>query len=115
MRAIAGTVMRGAGYGRKLGFPTVNLDRREYARKKYAWKLGVYAGTATLLKNDKSYPAGIVLGPRDRSGHPKIEAHLIGFPATSTAKKSDWSFGHFSDPLFPTQTKTHSKSRLRRT
>ena len=87
MRVITGTVMRGAGYGRKLGFPTANLDRREYARRKYAWRLGVYAGVATRPKSGKSYPTGIVLGPRDESGLPKIEAHLIGFSGNLYDKK----------------------------
>ena len=73
-----GRVVRGVGYGRKLGFPTANLDRRQWARKKLRLRHGVYAGTAAL-PGGKRYPAGIVIGPMDKTGRPKIEAHLIGF------------------------------------
>ncbi|HVY67387.1 MAG TPA: riboflavin kinase, partial [Patescibacteria group bacterium] len=34
-------------------------------------------GTATV--GGKSYRAGIVIGPLDRRGLPKLEAHLLGF------------------------------------
>ncbi len=84
--------MRGRRYGEKLGFPTANLDRRQFARLKVKPKLGVYAGVVQIaqiknsLKKYKtgsyktgSYKAGIVIGPMDRLGLPKLEAHLIGF------------------------------------
>jgi len=74
----SGRVVRGIGYGRKLGFPTANLDRRQWAREKLGLRHGVYAGIA-LLPSSKQYPAGIVIGPNDARGLPKIEAHLIGF------------------------------------
>lgn len=60
--------MKGDGYGRKIGFPTVNLDTTQ----KELPPDGVYAGTAEM--DGKKYRAGIVIGP-----HGKIEAHLIGF------------------------------------
>lgn len=77
--SIDGRVVRGAGYGRKLGFPTANLDRREYARRKIRIPLGVYAGTAAVIGIQRVYRAGIVIGPTDKKGLPKIEAHLLGF------------------------------------
>ena len=43
---ITGKVIHGQKYGKVLGFPTANLDRREYSRKKMKIKLGVYAGWA---------------------------------------------------------------------
>ncbi|MES3031667.1 MAG: riboflavin kinase [Patescibacteria group bacterium] len=70
---IKGIVIKGDGYGRKLGFPTVNLD--PVAREQRGGdnlKAGVYAGEAVL--NGKKYRAGIVIGPAA-----KIEAHLIGY------------------------------------
>lgn len=79
---LGGKVLRGGRVGRKLGFPTANIDRREYARKKLRIPFGVYAGTATILGKKKVYRAGIVIGPVDRKGLPKIEAHLLGFLGT---------------------------------
>ncbi len=38
---------------------------------------GVYAGVAVL--EGKRYRAGIVIGPLDKKGLPKIEAHLVSF------------------------------------
>lgn len=64
---ITGKVVKGDGYGRKLGFPTVNLDTKDELPKE-----GVYAGVAKF--NGNEYRAGIVIGPGS-----KVEAHLIGF------------------------------------
>lgn len=71
---ISGTVVKGDGYGRKLGFPTANLETKDELPK-----AGVYAGTA-LLK-DKEYRAGIVIGPGN-----KVEAHLIGYHGDAYGK-----------------------------
>lgn len=76
---ISGRVMRGKRYGTKLGFPTANLDRRSYGRRRMTVKLGVWAGWAIREKTGKKYRAGIVIGPKDRRGLPALEAHLIGW------------------------------------
>ena len=68
MYYVTGKVVKGDGYGKKLGFPTVNLDIRCPSEI----KIGVYAGTAEF--DGKKYNAGIVIGPSS-----KVEAHLIGF------------------------------------
>ncbi len=73
-----GRVIAGDGFGKKLGFPTANLDRRQWSRQNLKLKHGVYGGTA-LLPSGKSYKAGIVIGPVDKTGKPKIEAHIINF------------------------------------
>ncbi len=65
---IAGKVVKGDGYGRKLGFPTVNLETGG-AKLPTA---GVYSGTAILDK--KKYKSGILINP---SG--KVEAHLLEY------------------------------------
>jgi len=75
---ISGRVIRGDSYGKRLGFPTANLDRRQYRRDRLNIRFGVYAGVA-LLPRGKKYRAGIVVGPLDQSGLPKLEAHLINF------------------------------------
>jgi riboflavin kinase / FMN adenylyltransferase len=95
---IFGKVIRGDGYGKKLGFPTANIDRREYVRKKYNVKLGIWAGKVEIgtrgkepafvpmiigttkgMQEAREYKAAIVVGPKDKKGLPKLEAHLIGF------------------------------------
>ncbi len=65
---ISGKVVRGDGYGRKLGFPTVNLEIKDQELP----NSGVYAGRAIL--ENQEYKAGIVIGPEN-----KVEAHLIGY------------------------------------
>jgi riboflavin kinase/FMN adenylyltransferase len=68
MYKITGIVIHGDDYGKKLGFPTVNLETKE----KGLVPMGVYAGLAFL--EGKVYKAGIVVGPMY-----KVEAHLIGY------------------------------------
>ncbi len=79
---ISGRVIKGRGYGRTLGFPTANLDRRQWARLKAKPKLGVWAGTAEIKNGkykNKKFLAGIVIGPLGPAGLPAIEAHLLDF------------------------------------
>jgi riboflavin kinase/FMN adenylyltransferase len=83
---VAGTVIRGDGYGRTIGFPTANIDRKQYVRAKLDLKHGVYAGEV-IMPSKKSYSAGIVIGPKDRKGLPKLEAYLIGFKGSLYGKK----------------------------
>ncbi|MFA6256941.1 MAG: riboflavin kinase [Candidatus Paceibacterota bacterium] len=73
---ISGQVLKGDSYGRKIGFPTVNLK----TEAKDVPPNGVYAGTGTL--EGKTYRAGIVIGPGDR-----IEAHLIGYDGDAYGKE----------------------------
>ena len=72
---ISGVVIRGDGYGRKIGFPTTNLD----VKNQELPAAGVYAGHAIL--EDKKYQAGIVIGPGI-----KVEAHLIGYGGDAYGK-----------------------------
>ncbi|MEX2028893.1 MAG: riboflavin kinase [Candidatus Paceibacterota bacterium] len=75
---ISGTVIKGDGYGRKLGFPTVNLDLG--AETEDLPEEGVYSGTVML--DGKEYRAGIVVGPDD-----KMEAHLMGYNEDAYGKR----------------------------
>ena len=72
---ITGKVLRGAGYGKQLGFPTVNLNTQIEVKP----LSGVYAGSAKL--EGKIYRAGIVVGPGE-----KVEAHLIGYNGDAYGK-----------------------------
>ncbi len=65
---ISGKVVRGDGYGRKLGYPTANLQTDDKLPP-----AGVYAGAA-VLENNEIYHAGILINPDG-----KVEAHLLGF------------------------------------
>ncbi|MFZ5832159.1 MAG: bifunctional riboflavin kinase/FAD synthetase [Planctomycetota bacterium] len=72
---IAGVVERGAGRGRKLGYPTANIGQ-------IATLLpgeGIYAGLAWT--DGRAYPAAISLGgnPTFGEGALKVEVFLIGF------------------------------------
>ena len=71
MNYVIGKVIRGDGYGKKLGFPTANLETKEGEAQNLPPE-GVYAGVAAL--DGKEYRAGIVVGPDN-----KLEAHLVGF------------------------------------
>ena len=77
MYTIQGRVIRGDGYGRKIGFPTANLSRHNYMRTKMNVPFGVYAGYATILHCGERYKVAIVVGPKDRRGLPKFEAHSL--------------------------------------
>ncbi len=77
--SLSGKVVKGDGYGRKLGFPTVNVDYVENNLPKE----GVYKGR--VLLEDKIYRAGIVVGsPSDKT---KVEAHLIGYNGDAYGKE----------------------------
>lgn len=75
--ALAGNVERGDGLGRKLGFPTANIDASGLALP----PRGVYAIHA--VTGGKTYRAVANIGCRPTLGNPnpqlRVEAHLLGF------------------------------------
>ena len=72
---ISGKVVKGDGYGRKLGFPTVNLETGEAKLP----RAGVYRGKAEI--ENKSYRAGILINPTG-----KVEAHLLEYDGDAYGK-----------------------------
>ena len=76
--SLFGTVVRGDGRGRDLGFPTANV-------KSPPWLVlpadGVYAGTALVDEDPMPYPALISVGTRPTFGSRVrlFEVHLLGF------------------------------------
>jgi len=84
---IEGKVLKGDGYGRKLGFPTANLDRKQFLKDKMDLPLGIYAGVAFLHHINKIRKTAIVIGPLDKKKAPKIEAHILGFKGRLYGKK----------------------------
>ncbi|OHA36296.1 MAG: hypothetical protein A2W65_01380 [Candidatus Taylorbacteria bacterium RIFCSPLOWO2_02_50_13] len=84
---VCGRVIRGTHIGRRLGFPTANLDRKTQCMDKRRLPHGIYGGVVTLPDGKKTYRAGIVIGPLDKKGLPKIEAHLLNFSGNLYGKK----------------------------
>ncbi|MBK7875040.1 MAG: riboflavin biosynthesis protein RibF [Planctomycetes bacterium] len=83
--AVYGDVVRGNQLGRKLGFPTANLDLHHELRP----PIGVYAGFARPIlppgrTPGRRWPAVVNIGFRPtvtgvRPEAPHVEAHLLGF------------------------------------
>lgn len=94
---LSGRVLRGQRFGRVLGYPTANLDRRSFVRSRVKPRLGVYAGTVRL--GQRTYLAGIVIGPVDRRGLPKIEAHLLGFKGNIYGRTITLRLGEYLRPF----------------
>ncbi len=87
---ISGKIIHGDHFGKVLGFPTANLDRREFVRKKMKIRLGIWSGVAEVRVKRlevRSYKAAIVIGPIDKNRLPKIEAHLLNFKGNLYGKK----------------------------
>ena len=95
---ISGRIIQGDNYGKRLGFPTANLDRRQYQRDKLKIRFGVYAGLA-VVPSGKQYRAGIVIGPLDKEGLPKLEAHLIGYKGDLYGRKITLQLTKFLRPF----------------
>lgn len=75
---LRGTVVRGAGNGARLGFPTANLE----PQNELSPAVGVYAGRAHL--RGQEHPCVINIGFRPtlykrRDGVPVVEAHLLDY------------------------------------
>src|SRR3989344_4867185 len=82
---ISGRVIKGDGYGKKIDFPTINLERRGFLKMQKKPAFGIYAGRVNIL--NKTYKAGIVIGPLDKRKLPKIEAHLVGYKGNAYGKR----------------------------
>lgn len=75
---IRGVVVRGAGRGVKLGYPTANIGQIDTLLPGE----GIYAARARV--QNVWYPAAVSLGPNPtfNEGGLKVETHLIGFQGT---------------------------------
>ena len=75
---IRGTVVRGAGRGAQLGYPTANVGQIDTLLPGE----GIYAARACA--ENIWYPAAVSLGPNPtfNEGGLKMEAYLIGFQGT---------------------------------
>jgi riboflavin kinase/FMN adenylyltransferase len=107
MTNITGKVIKGDQYGSKLGFPTVNLDRRQYVRDGMVIKFGIYAGVSST-----GHKAAIVIGPLDQKGLPKLEAHLIGFKGNLYGKKISLELKKYLRPFKKFKNETELKKAI---
>jgi riboflavin kinase/FMN adenylyltransferase len=78
--SVLGTVVRGEGRGKRLGFPTANLNLHHEACPPE----GVYVGRASL--DTEAYPAAVSVGRKptfardtDLRAEPAVEVHLLDF------------------------------------
>lgn len=112
---ISGRVVRGDGYGKKLGFPTANIDRRQYVRERMNIKLGIWSGQIKILNfKFKIYPAAIVIGPIDKKGLPKIEAHLLNFHGNLYGKKLELSLAKHIRPFKKFKDEQRLKEQIKK-
>ncbi len=108
---LIGRVIKGDGYGKKLGYPTANIDRRQYVRNKIKVRLGIWSAVvqATGLPERK---AALVIGPIDKKGLPKIEAHIIGFKGNLYGKKLEIVLGKFIRPFKKFKSEDELKKQI---
>lgn len=97
---ISGIVIEGDHYGRKLGFPTVNLDTKDELPK-----VGVYSGLAIL--DNKEYRAGILINPNG-----KVEAHLLKYSGDAYGKMVTLTTGEFLRDFKKFETEEELKTQI---
>ena len=83
--AVYGTVVRGAGRGRSLGFPTANLRLVPQALP----PAGVYAVTVSTADHRRRWAGAMNLGMRPTFGPGPLvcEVHLLGFSGTLLGRR----------------------------
>lgn len=84
-------VKKGRGYGRKLGFPTLNLE----VPRRFTYPHGVYAGRIGI--KSRKYPAAFHWGPVPVFGEtsPSLEAHVIGTTLRSAPQEVTFELKRF--------------------
>jgi riboflavin kinase/FMN adenylyltransferase len=91
--AIRGIVEHGDKNGRKLGYPTANLNIEKYLRPKY----GVYAVTGKILATGEVLKGAANLGIRPQFEPPKelLEPYFFDFSADLYGQEIEVAFHHF--------------------
>ncbi len=91
--SFSGKVIHGDKYGSKIGFPTINIDRRNFKSLQQEIKFGIYKGEVIL--DNKTYKAGIIIGPFDNKNLPKLEAHLLNYKGNAYSKRVIFKLNKF--------------------
>jgi riboflavin kinase / FMN adenylyltransferase len=89
---VEGNVIKGAGRGRKLGFPTANIDIGKFFITPAD---GVYLGRVLIKSEDNSiFPAVVNVGnnPTFKESKKWIEAFLLGFSGSIYSKQIEITF-----------------------
>lgn len=91
-----GIVLKGSKLGRKIGFPTLNLDPTILPKE---LREGVYA--TWILFKEKTYPSALYLGPRLVLGDKKrvLEIYVIGFDQDLYGKTIAFQIKDFIRPV----------------
>ncbi|GIV21046.1 MAG: riboflavin biosynthesis protein [Armatimonadota bacterium] len=91
--ALEGVVVRGQQLGRKLGYPTVNLN---LLTPQLVPRDGIYAGRLLHLRTGNVYPAAISVGVRPTVDGTRrtIEAYLLGFSGSLYGEEVHLAFFH---------------------
>ena len=108
---VKGEVIHDRGVGKKLGYPTANLEIEE---ERQLLKNGVYSGWA-LVENEK-YPAVINYGSRPTFNEEKVvvEAHLIGFSQNLYGKQLTIFFDNFIRDIKTFNSEKELKEQLKK-
>jgi riboflavin kinase/FMN adenylyltransferase len=88
--SVTGTVVRGDGRGRKLGFPTANLQ----VENELIPKAGVYAGRAYVRGEAHRAVVNIGFAPTFQSRGLTVEAHLLDTSGDLYGEKMTLEFTH---------------------
>lgn len=79
MVRLRGLVIRGNGYGKKLGFPTANLEIENPGERPQD---GIYACWVNIGEEKERYQGALHVGPRPavRDMTSTVEVHILNFP-----------------------------------
>jgi len=108
---LEGTIIEGDRLGRKIGFPTANLNISD--KNKMIPGEGVYAGQ--VVRGTKKYPAMIYIGKRPTvtdQGEKRIEVHLFDFSGNLYGETLQIEFVDFIRESKPFKSTEELKNQL---
>ena len=82
--SMSGLVVHGNAFGRKIGYPTANL---ELPKNIFIPKMGVYSSTVKIGNGDKIYEALTFIGISNINKELRVESHILDFSKMIYGKK----------------------------
>ncbi|MEI0602919.1 bifunctional riboflavin kinase/FAD synthetase [Brachyspira alvinipulli] len=82
--SMSGLVVHGNALGRKIGYPTANL---ELPKNIFIPKMGVYSSTVKIGNGDKIYEALTFIGISNINKELRVESHILDFSKMIYGKK----------------------------